>query len=272
MKIKLAPTFIIAFLLWNCNGSSDNSGYSGLSNESAPFLDFVLIKSYPHDTTSFTEGFLFHNGSLYESTGANRELSQTKSLFGIVDLTTGKIDEKVELDKIKYFGEGITILNGKVFQLTYKNRIGFIYDENTFEKLGVFTIPSKEGWGLTTDGNSLIMSDGTYKLTYLDPKTLQVIKTISVTENGYAKEFLNELEFIDGYIFANIWTTNTIAKIDTADGKVKGLLDLTPLCKEAKNLYPGSLEMNGIAFDSVANTILATGKLWPKIFEIKISN
>ena len=203
--------------------------------------------------------------------GATTELPFTRSLFGIVNLIAGKIDTKVEIDRKKYFGEGITFLHGKVFQLTYTTRVGFIYDATTFSKIGEFTIPSKEGWGMTTDGMNLIMSDGTNILTYLDPKDLHVITTISVTENGYIKENLNELEYIKGYIYANIWTTNTIVKIDPANGFVVGKLDLTSLANEAKNLYQGSMEMNGIAYDSTEDKVYITGKLWPKIYVIKFS-
>jgi len=269
MIIKLTLIFLIIFSLFSCIGNSDNSN-NNITTKAIPIIDFAYIKSYPHDTTSFTEGFLINNGKLYESTGATRELPQTKSLFGIVDLTTGKIDTKVEIDRIKYFGEGIAFLNGKIYQLTYKTKIGFVYNATTFKKIKEFTFPSKEGWGLTTDGISLIMSDGTYELTYLNPITFQTVKKISVTENGYAKDYLNELEYIKGYIFANIWTTNTIVKIDPTDGKVVGKLDLSSLAYEAKNIYPGSLEMNGIAYDSIANRIFVTGKLWPKIYELQI--
>ena len=262
--------FLIAFSLFGCNGSNNNSVNNSPINKPIPIIDFVYIKSYPHDTTAFTEGFLIHNGKLYESTGATIDLPQTKSLFGIVDLTTGKIEPKVVLDRSKYFGEGITFLNGKVFQLTYKTKIGFVYDATNFKKIKEFTFPSEEGWGLTTDGINLIMSDGTYELTFLNPITLQTVKKISVTENGYAKDYLNELEYIKGYIFANIWKTNTIVKIDPVDGKVVGKLDLSSLAYEAKNIYLRSLEMNGIAYDSVKNRIFVTGKLWPKIYELQI--
>ena len=270
MILKLIPIFLIAVSLFGCSGSSDNSVNNSSTNKSTPIIDYGYIKSYPHDTTSFTEGFLIHNGKLYESTGATRDLPQTRSLFGIVDLTTGKIETKVEIDRLKYFGEGITFLNGKVFQLTYKTKIGFVYDATNFKKIKEFTFPSKEGWGLTTDGINLIMSDGTYELTYLDPVTLQTIKKVTVTENGCAKTYLNELEYIKGYIFANIWTTNTIVKINPSDGKIVGKLDLSSLSEESKYTYSGSLEMNGIAYDSITNRIFVTGKLWPKIYELQI--
>jgi len=160
--------FLIVLSLVSCDRNSDDIN----NNESIniiPIIEYKLIKSYPHDTTSFTEGFLVSDGKLYESSGAPQNLPQTKSLFGIVDLATGKIDKKVELDKTKYFGEGITILNAKVYQLTYETKIGFVYDAITFKKIGEFTFPGKEGWGLTTDGTNLIMSDGTFEITYLDP-------------------------------------------------------------------------------------------------------
>ena len=243
-----------------------------MTNKSVPDFDFVLINSYPHDTNSLTEGFLIHDGKLYESTGASVDFPQTKSLFGIVDLKTGKIETKVEIDGLKYFGEGIAILNGKVFQLTYRTKIGFIYNANTFVKEGEFVIPSDEGWGLTTDGEKLIMSDGTNILTYLDPHDLHTIRKVSVTENGSLKAYLNDLEYIKGFIYANVRFTNTIVIITPSDGKIIGKIDLSSLANEAKNTYSGSLEMNGIAYDPIADRIFVTGKLWPKIYKIKIIN
>jgi glutamine cyclotransferase len=271
MIIRSISFCLAVIILAGCNSCKENSGNSTSTVKPIPVIDYVYINSYPHDINSFTEGFLIHDGKLYESTGATRDLPQTKSLFGTVDLKTGKIDAKVEIDRVKYFGEGITFLNGKVFQLTYKTKVGFIYNATNFKKIGEFTFPSEEGWGMTTDGENLIMSDGTSTLTYLDPNDLHVIKTVFVTENGYVKDNLNELEFVHGYIYANIWTTNTIVKINPADGKVIGLLDLSPLAYESRNINPGSLEMNGIAYDSITNRFFVTGKLWPKIYEIKIN-
>lgn len=269
--IKRPSLLILIFSLtifYCCTKCEKSNSYS--TPTPIPNIDFTYIKAYPHDTTSFTEGFLIHDGQLYESTGATIDLPQTKSLFGVVDLTTGKINVKVEIDRLKYFGEGITILNGKVYQLTYKTKIGFVFDATTFKRIREFSFSNKEGWGLTTDGTNLIMSDGTYELTYLDPITLQPIKKIKVTENGSVKENLNELEYIKGYVFANIWTTNTIVKINPEDGRIMGKLDLTPLHNDSKSLYPGSLEMNGIAYDSISNRMFVTGKMWPKIYELKI--
>jgi glutamine cyclotransferase len=137
--LNLIPTLTIAILLFSCNGSSDNTVENSSRNKAIPTIDYTYIKSHPHDTTAFTEGFVIHQGKLYESTGATKDLPQTRSLFGIVDLTTGEIDTKVELDKLKYFGEGITFLNGQVFQLTYKTKIGFVYNAVTFKKVKEFS-------------------------------------------------------------------------------------------------------------------------------------
>lgn len=232
-------------------------------------INFSVVKEHPHDITSFTEGFLFHDGKLFESTGASPGLPQTRSLFGIVDTANGKIDVKAEIDKNTYFGEGMVILKGKVFQVTYKNQKGFIYDAKNFKSLGEFTYTNKEGWGLTTDGKSIIMSDGTSYLTYLDPTNFSVTKILEVAENNRILENLNELEYIKGFIYANIWMTNTIVKIDPTTGDVVGKMDLSDLAYQSKTKNPNALEMNGIAYDSISNKIMVTGKLWPTIYEIK---
>ena len=234
-----------------------------------PEIKFSVENQYPHDITSFTEGFLFHDNKLFESTGATDNLPQTRSLFGIVDLKTGKIDVKAELDRNIYFGEGIVFLNNKIYQLTYKNQTCFVYDGKTYKNIGKFSYTNREGWGLTTDGKSLIMSDGTSYLTFLNPENFAVEKVVDVAENDYVLENLNELEYIKGFIYANIWTTTTIVKIDPATGNVVGKLDLSSLSNESKMKHPASLEMNGIAYDSVSGKILVTGKMWPTIYEIK---
>jgi len=242
------------------------------SDNTVPEINYTVVNTFPHDTLSFTEGFLFHEGQLFESTGSPDNFRYTKSVFGTVDLKTGKIDKKVELDRKIYFGEGIVILKNKIYQLTYKNQIGFIYDAKTFKKTGQFTYTNKEGWGLTTDGTNIIMSDGTNNLTYLDPNTLKVVKTLSVSENGFAADYLNELEYINGFIYANVWTTNHIVKIDPANGKITGKLDFVSLEYEVKNKYPNATELNGIAYDSASDKIYVTGKLWPNIYQINFAH
>jgi glutaminyl-peptide cyclotransferase len=236
-----------------------------------PLIVYTVIGSHPHDTNSFTEGLLYFSDSLFESTGCPPFLPATRSVFGPIDLATGRIRVRVELDKEKYFGEGVTFLDGKYYQLTYRNKIGFIYDAVTYQQVGQFFYLSDEGWGLTTDGESLIMSDGTERLTYIDPQTFIITKILTVTEEGAARSLLNELEFIRGHIYANVWLSNTIVKIDPSSGKVTGRIDMTDLMKEAESIYPGSKEMNGIAWDPVSGNIFITGKCWPKIYKITLA-
>ncbi|MGB0887084.1 MAG: glutaminyl-peptide cyclotransferase [Vicingaceae bacterium] len=272
-------TFIILsvftlIILTNCGDKTEELGKEKetiAKNNFAPNINYTYVNSFPHDINSFTEGFLIHDGLLYESTGATDALPQTKSLFGTVDSITGVINTKVELDRNTYFGEGITFLNGKVYQLTYQSKIGFIYDAKTFKELGKFDLPSAEGWGMTTDGTDLIMSDGSNNIYFLDAQNLGVKKIISVTDNGRVINNLNELEYIKGFIYANVWMTNSIVKINPNDGSVVGVLDLSALANEAKYNYSYSMEMNGIAYDSINERVLVTGKMWPKYFEIKLN-
>jgi glutamine cyclotransferase len=189
-------------------------------------------------------------------------------VFGISDLKTGHFETKGELDKTVYFGEGILFFGDKLYQLTYQNQVGFIYNARTFKREGQFSYPNKEGWGLTTDGANIIMSDGTYNLTYFDPATLKPVKTIAVLKDGYGLDYINELEYINGFIYANVWTTNTIVKINPSNGEVVAQLDLTQLFNQALKDNVNLAEMNGIAFDKTNDRILVTGKLWPWIYEI----
>lgn len=274
MRAILYPLLLLS-LLASCRGGdeSDDSGEeTEVSVPASPSIPYTVASRHAHDTTAFTEGLLVHNGVLYESTGSPDDLPQTRSLLGTVDLQTGAITTKAELDRRLYFGEGITILNGKVYQLTYQTRKGFVYDAGNFKKLGEFTFPSAEGWGMTTDGTALIMSDGTNRLTYLDPETFRTLKVVEVTDERGAVANLNELEFIDDAIYANVYTTPYIVRIDTATGKVTGRLDLSSLAYEARVRYPGSLELNGIAYDTASRKVFVTGKMWPSIYEIDFNH
>ncbi|RYE45472.1 MAG: glutaminyl-peptide cyclotransferase [Sphingobacteriales bacterium] len=242
-----------------------------IPQKSIQSIDFKVKGSFPHDKTLFTEGLLIHNGQMIESTGSPEDMTKARSLIGIMDLKTGKMDIKVELDKSKYFGEGIAVLNDKLYQLTYKNREGFIYNANTFEKLGSFNYKNLEGWGMTTDGTHLIMSDGTSMLTFLDPESLQPVKTINVTKYGESQDMINELEYIKGYIYANVWLSNYILKIDPTNGEIVGRLDLGSIftTERSKNTLGG--EMNGIAYDAKEDKVYITGKLWENIYEIEFA-
>ncbi len=264
---RILATIIVVLITTACG---DEKKKTETRVKEVPTINHSHVAEYPHDQKSFTEGLLFHQGKLYESSGASNAPG-TRSLFGEVDLNTGEIDVKAELDPQTYFGEGITFLNGRVYQLTYTSKKGFIYDASTFELLREFNIPSKEGWGMTTDGEHLIMSDGTHYLSYLDPNTLKVIKKLKVTEGYYNKDNLNELEYVNGYIYANIWMVNEIVKVDPANGHIVGRVDLSAYATDAKNFYSESMDMNGIAYHPENGSFFITGKLWPKIYEIKLN-
>jgi glutamine cyclotransferase len=266
---------LIISLLAACNhgGGSNTETIDPTVDNTPPAIDFSVMKTLPHDTAAYTEGLLFHDGQLYESTGTTPDMPESrKSLFGTVDTTTGRIHPKAELDRTKYFGEGIAFIDGKVYQLTYKTRVGFIYDASTFKKLGEFSFPSSEGWGMTTNGVELIMSDGTSNISYLDPKTFKVVKTLAVTDNNGPVPNVNELELVNGYIYANQWQTNYILKIDSATGKVVGRLDLGSLTTEAHDKFPEAEVLNGIAYNPGSGVFYVTGKLWPTIYEIRLSH
>jgi glutamine cyclotransferase len=270
-QLLFSPLLIL--LLNSCTDRSTNSGSeTSESTAATPIINYAVTNYFAHDTSLFTEGFLFHNGKLFESTGSPKELPQTKSVIGITDLVTGKFDVKIEINKSKYFGEGIVFFKNKLYQLTYTNQIGFIYDGKTFKETGQFKYSNTEGWGLTTDGTSLIMSDGTSKLTYLDPAKLTALKTLEVTEQGYPIDKLNELEFIKGFLYANIWTSDIIVKIDPSSGNIVGKLDMSSLTNEAKRINPNAEVLNGIAYDSTTDKIYVTGKLWPNIYQIQFSH
>jgi hypothetical protein len=272
---KIVSIFLLTAFLLGCTSEpkkEEKKVVLAKAEEFVPSIDYTVVNKYPHDITSFTEGFCFHNNELFESTGATENLPQTKSLFGTVDLKTGKINTKVEIDKTKYFGEGIVFLNKKVYQLTYKNQICFLYDDKTFKQSGQFNYQNKEGWGLTTDGTSVIMSDGTDVLTFLNPNDFSVSKKLNVTNGGAVEDNLNELEFINGYIYANIWMKNYIVKINPQTGKVEGILNLAELTTEAREKNAPADVLNGIAFDAAADKIYVTGKMWPSIYEINFKH
>jgi len=274
---RYLPLLLILTLAIACKDSGNSSGNSSSINEPATddapaAISYTVLNATPHDTNSYTEGFLFHDGKLYESSGAPEDDPNTRSMFGEVDPATGKIAVKAELDRKTYFGEGITFLNGKVYQLTWTNKIGFIYDAKTFKKIGQFTIPGNEGWGMTTDGKDLILSDGTSNLIFVDPGTFKTIRSISVRDNNGPVGNINELEYIKGSIYANVYQTTDVLRIDPASGKVTGKADFSRLDKEAKMKYSKAEYMNGIAYDSANNKIYITGKLWPSIYEVRLND
>lgn len=258
----------ISLLIVSCFNDKSEKTEENVDN-AITNIPYQLLGTIPHDVNSFTEGLEFYKGVLYESAAFLDRLPNTASSIGIVDLSTGDIEKKVILNKDVYFSEGITILHDKIYHVTYKNKTGFVFDVNTFKKVREFTYSNTEGWGLTNDGTNIIMSDGTNKLTYFDPITFKVEKTVNVTENGIKKGNLNELEYINGYIYANIWLKDQIVKIDPKSGYVVNIIDCSNLKMDATNRYAGALETNGIAFNKVDSTILITGKMWPVYYKVK---
>jgi len=236
-----------------------------LSDVTPQKFSYKIIKTLPHNIEHFTEGFEIRNGFLYESTGQEG----TSAIYKI-DLTNWKVIKENKLDD-KYFGEGITILNGKLYQLTYKTQIGFVRDLNTFELIKTFTYKNAQGWGFTNDGKYLIMSDGTEYLTYLDPETLNEVKKIQVCNQKGVVANLNELEYINGAIWANVWTTDIIVQIDSKTGKIVAEIDLKGLLASNISNQKNQVDvLNGIAYDQEKNKIYVTGKFWPNLFEIEL--
>ena len=228
-----------------------------------PTYDFKVVRSYPHDTQAFTEGLLYRDGFLYESTGLNGKSSIRK-----VDLASGKVLQSKDIPP-QYFGEGLTVWGDTLVGLTWQTQTGFVFDLKTFEVKSQFSYPG-EGWGLASNGKELVLSDGSATLRFLDPKTFLEVRRVKVTADGIAVNQLNELEVVEGEIFANIWHTNTIARIDPASGKIVGWIDLGKLYPEAGKGQNGENVLNGIAWDAEKKRLFVTGKLWPKIYEIKL--
>jgi glutamine cyclotransferase len=275
--IKKLPLLFACIFIAACGGDTgkketETTPPAAVKEELVPDISYQLVRTLPHDTTSFTEGFLVHEGKLYESTGSPDDMPYLRSVFGPVDTATGKISVKAELDRKTYFGEGVVFLKDKVYQLTYKNQIGFIYDAKTFKQTGRFNFNSKEGWGMTTDGTSIIMSDGTNVLTYIDPATMKETKKVNVTNGGYAEDYINELEYIDGFIYANVLARNYIIKIDPQTGKVCGLLNMTSITDDANLKNPNVDVLNGIAYDPDSKRIFVTGKMYKNIYEISFKH
>ena len=235
-----------------------------IPNNTSPItFSYEIINSYPHDPTAFTQGLIYADGALYEGTGRYGQSSLRQ-----VDLETGIVQTYSTIPE-QYFGEGITIFDDKIYQLTWQNQTGFIYDQDGFELLDTFSYPT-EGWGLTHNGEDLIMSDGTNNLYFLDPDTLEIIDQVAVFhDKGNPVVRLNELEYIDGSVYANIWQTNHIVQINPETGQVIAWIDLTNLLSPESLTQPVDV-LNGIAYDAENSRLFVTGKLWPTLFEIEL--
>jgi glutaminyl-peptide cyclotransferase len=227
-----------------------------------PEYGYDVVHSYPHDAQAYTQGLFYLNGILYESTGLNGRSSIRKER-----LETGEILEKRDVPE-QYFGEGIINWKDRLLEITWRSETGFVYDLGNFSLKNQFSYPG-EGWGLTQDGKRIIMSDGTAELRFWDPETLREMGRVMVTADGQPVAELNELEWVKGEVYANIYQTNRIARIDPASGKVVGWIDLTGILSPADRTGNEDV-LNGIAYDAKTDRLFVTGKLWPKLFEIRL--
>jgi glutamine cyclotransferase len=268
---KATPALVVLLtVLYSCGNHPAEQPDNNTPNPAPATLTYTIIKTYPHDTTSFTEGLFWLNNKLYESTGNYGE-----SELRVNDLATGKAEKVVKLSK-DYFGEGISIINNKLYQLTYKEQKVFVYDPTTFKKIKEFEWTTGQGWGMTHNDSELIIGTGSSNLYFVDPETFKVKHVTGVTDEMGPVTNINELEYVKGVVYANIWQTNTIIKIDPVSGKVLGKMDMTGLLDKAGASYPASWDaegdvLNGIAYDPAKNSFYITGKDWPLLFEIKLN-
>jgi glutaminyl-peptide cyclotransferase len=232
-----------------------------LAHAAAPEYGYKIIHVFPHDRTAFTEGLEYRDGFLYESTGL-----EGKSVLRKVRLETGQPLQEIRLSP-QIFGEGITMINSQIIQLTYKTQIGYVYDAATLRQLRTFNYPG-EGWSLTNDGKQIYMDDGSAQIRIWDATTLQEKKRLTVHDGIHPVDQLNELEWVKGEIYANIWHSDRIVRISPADGRVLGWIDLRGILPTFDR--EGAEVLNGIAYDSEGDRLFVTGKLWPKLFEIKV--
>jgi glutamine cyclotransferase len=267
LKIRLAVVLGLALSCFQCQTGANPAAppannAAPPANAPAAKYSYQIVNMYPHDSNAFTQGLILSDGKLLESTGQEGSSSLRR-----VELETGKVLKKVDVP-VPYFAEGIALLNGKIYQLTWQHQVGFIYDAQSFARAGEFKYTG-EGWGLTSDGKSLILSDGSSRLRFLDPSDFHVTRTINVLDGQTPVRELNELEFVQGEIYANVWHDNRIATIDPNSGHVTAWIDMNGLMPEGELQDPEAV-LNGIAYDQTSNKLYVTGKLWPRIFEIKV--
>lgn len=267
MKIKYPLFILTTFLLFSCNNHDQPAEKeTTVAPINTPtILNYTVVKVYPHDTASYTQGLIWHNNQLFEGTGLN---GQSKLM--LTDLTSGKALKKVDLSN-SYFGEGITILNNKIYQLTWREHKVFVYDASTFKNEKEFDW-TFEGWGLTTNGTQLIISTGGSNLYFVNPETFNIEKTVGVSDNNGYVGNLNELEWVDGKIYANVYMTNFIVQINANTGAVEGKIDFTDLLQKTNTPINENMDvLNGIAYDPSKKAFYITGKKWPAMFEIKLN-
>lgn len=265
--MKHYTAIAILFLFAACNGKEADHD-NDIVPLPTPAINYDIVAQYPHDTSAYTQGLQFYNGKLYEGTG----YFETSSLR-ITDIKSGKVEKKHMMGSDSIFGEGINIFNNKIYQLTWKNHLVYVYDLNNIEKPVATLNWPYEGWGITNNGTDLILSDGTANLYFVNPADFKVKTTIAVTDNAGPVWELNELEYIDGFVYANVYQSDHIVKIDPSSGHVVGKLDLPGLDTQffKDQIVPGRTDvLNGIAYDSSTRKLYITGKRWPKMFELKL--
>lgn len=258
---------LLTLILAACNNNdvTVSTPPSNSPNSNVNRLSYTITAAYPHDTSSFTQGLTFYKGTLLEGTG-----QEGKSKLMAVDLTTGKPTKETGLDA-KLFGEGITVFNDTVYQLTWQNKVVLVYTAKDFKKIKEIPL-NTEGWGITHNGKELIVSDGSSNLYFYEPSTFRLMRTQGITEDGSPASNLNELEYINGYIYANQWQYPYILKIDPNSGFVVAKLDLSDVVTRAKAKDPKVDFLNGIAYNEATRKIYVTGKLWPELYEINFSH
>jgi glutaminyl-peptide cyclotransferase len=244
------------------HASSSSLGQGHPANGEVWRYSYEIVNTFPHDRKAFTQGLVFLNGKLLESTGLNGQSTLRED-----DLATGRMLRKAPVAE-RYFAEGLAVLGGKAYQLTWQNETCFVYDVTTFRVVTQLSY-SGEGWGLATDGHSLIMSDGTSQLRFLEPETFRIERTIQAVAHGQPVRYLNELEYVQGEIFANVWQTTFVVRIDPANGAVTGVIDFTGLLATADRDATTDVQ-NGIAYDDAHDRLFVTGKFWPRLFEVRL--
>jgi glutamine cyclotransferase len=258
----------IMILALSCSSSTKTTGNVN-ANQSAGSNparqdSFDIVGDYPHDPNAFLQGLLWHDGALYESTGSHGSgISTVRHL----EFPSGKVLQSINLSR-EYFGEGLALIDDRLIQITWQSNRGFVYDRESLRLLRDFTYDT-EGWGITYDGKNLVMSDGSNILTYLDPQNFKPVRKLPVTMNGRPVYEINELEFIEGEIWANVWHTDMILRIDPGTGRVNSFLNLKGILPPQMRTDPEAV-LNGIAYDAQGKRIFVSGKLWPRIFEIKV--
>jgi glutamine cyclotransferase len=262
--LKLGVQTLTATISYDDTTADVSTKITVLNNTKPKIYTYKIVNTYPHDITSYTQGLEFYNGELYESTGQYRESKLRK-----VDYKTAEVLKNINLQS-QYFGEGLTVLNDKIYQLTWRENTGFVYDVNSFEKLSSFTYgKSNEGWGLCNDGTRIFKSDGTENIWLLNPETLAEEETIQVYREKGKVVGLNELEWVNGKIYSNLYQFNGVAIINPKNGAMEAVIDFSPLRKLVTQ-HQGLDVLNGIAYNPDTNTLFVTGKRWDKLFEVEI--